>query len=98
MSAAVYACSHRDDLTLRQARRALHTARYWWREASAPLSYYRPSQCRRWAREALADAARLRRQLTALRALPHRHVSREQWALITARAADPDTHTTRRTG
>ncbi|KNE78793.1 hypothetical protein AB0B04_18900 [Streptomyces xinghaiensis] len=85
---AVYACAHLDDLTLRQARRALRTARYWWQEASAPLSYYRPSQCRAWARRALADAARLRRQLAALRALPGRYVNREQWAQITARAAD----------
>ncbi|MFE5407101.1 hypothetical protein ACFQ9Z_38725 [Streptomyces sp. NPDC056580] len=94
--AAVYARCHLDDLTLRLARRALHTARFWWQEASAPLSSYQPGQCRRWAREALADATRLRRQLTALRALPHRHVSREQWARITAHATDPAT--TRRTG
>ncbi|MEU2057124.1 hypothetical protein [Streptomyces bungoensis] len=38
-----------------------------------------------------SSAARLRRQLAALRALRHRHVSREQWAQITARAANPDT-------
>ncbi|MFH0245948.1 hypothetical protein ACGRHY_26835 [Streptomyces sp. HK10] len=84
---AVYAHTHLDDLTLRQTHRALRTARYWREEASAPLSYYRPSQCRAWARQALADAARLRRQLTALRALPGRYVTREQWARITAHAA-----------
>ncbi|MFF8431002.1 hypothetical protein ACF07Y_38890 [Streptomyces sp. NPDC016566] len=91
--AAVYARAHLDDLTLRQARRALHTARYWWQEATAPLSYYRPRQCRQWARQALTDAARLRRQLTALRALPGRHVSREQWGHITTRATDPHPQT-----
>lgn len=85
---AVYARAHLDDLTHRQTRRALHTARYWRQEAYASLSYYRPSQCRVWARQALNDAARLRRQLTTLRALPGRYVTREQWAQITTQAAD----------
>ncbi|MFF9158351.1 hypothetical protein ACF1AB_39695 [Streptomyces sp. NPDC014846] len=84
--AAVYARAHLDDYTLRRARRALRTARYWWQEAAAPLSYYRPRECRQYARQALTDAARLRRQFTALRARPVRHVTREQWAHITRAA------------
>ncbi|MFF9157450.1 hypothetical protein ACF1AB_35105 [Streptomyces sp. NPDC014846] len=75
---ALYVRAQLDELTLKQARRAVHSARYWREEASAPLTYIRPSRCRAEARAALAHAARLRCQLAALRAVTGRYVTCEQ--------------------
>lgn len=60
------------DSLRRGARRAIHSARYWREEASAPMCIFTPKRCRAEMRESLAEAGDLRRELARVKAGPYR--------------------------